>query len=331
MMNRSHFLSLAAAALTLSFSALACAAPFAYVPNEGSGTVSVIDTATDEVVADIPAGKKPRGLAISGDWLYVSDQPNNRLQMIDLRKREPGGTIALGESPEGVYVSPDGRWVAAAIEKGNDVAITDTQTNQVAFTIKVQGRNPEHAVFSPDGKKLFVSAEEGDAVDIIDFTTRKQVAQVSVGARPRGIGFLPDGSRAYVATENSNEVYVIDTATNKLVTHIKAGLRANGVAVHPDGSRVYVSNGGEGSVSVIDTADKQDRCHHPGRTAPVEYGADAGRQETVCRQWPLEQRVGHRHRAERESARRECRQAALGRCHQISTARRAGNSSPSNG
>ena len=35
---------------------LALAAPFAYVPNEKSGTVSVIDTATDSVVADIKAG-----------------------------------------------------------------------------------------------------------------------------------------------------------------------------------------------------------------------------------------------------------------------------------
>jgi len=53
------------------------AAPFAYVPNEKSGTLSVIDTETDSVVAEIKAGDKPRGLAVSkdGKTLYVSDQP----------------------------------------------------------------------------------------------------------------------------------------------------------------------------------------------------------------------------------------------------------------
>ena len=168
---RQHLAGLAAAGL-LVWQAVVNAAPFAYVPNEGSGTVSVIDTASDEVVATIPAGKKPRGLAISGDWLYVSDQPNNRLQMIDLKMRAAAGTIALGESPEGVYASPDGRWIAAAIEESNAVAITDTQTNKVAFNLQVKGRNPEHAVFSPDGTKLYVSAEEGEAVDIIDLATR---------------------------------------------------------------------------------------------------------------------------------------------------------------
>ena len=39
----------------------ALAAPLVYVPNEKSGTISVIDTAKAEVVAEIKAGKKPRG------------------------------------------------------------------------------------------------------------------------------------------------------------------------------------------------------------------------------------------------------------------------------
>ena len=58
-------------ALAASLPASLLAAPFAYVPNEGTGTISVIDTANDEVVADMPGGAKPRGLAVGGDgrWL----------------------------------------------------------------------------------------------------------------------------------------------------------------------------------------------------------------------------------------------------------------------
>ena len=37
-----------------SLGVTARAAPFAYVPNEGSASLSVIDTATDQVVAEIP-------------------------------------------------------------------------------------------------------------------------------------------------------------------------------------------------------------------------------------------------------------------------------------
>ena len=47
--------------MALSIAALstaALAAPFAYVPNEKSGTLSVIDTETDAVVAEIEAGRE---------------------------------------------------------------------------------------------------------------------------------------------------------------------------------------------------------------------------------------------------------------------------------
>jgi len=242
-------------ALLLVVPVFAFAAPFAYVSNEGSGTVSVIDTESDAVVGAIQTGGKPRGAAAGADGrLYVSDQPGNRLVVIDLKERRLAGSMALGVSPEGVGRSADGRWIAAASEQSNSVTFVDTQVQREVFIVKVKGENPEHAVFSPDGRFVYVSAEDGDTIEVIDFARRAQVAQVKVGARPRGIGFLPDGSRAYVAAENADTVFAIDARTHKVLATIPAGKRSNGIAVHPNGTRVYVSNGGEGSVSVIDTA-----------------------------------------------------------------------------
>jgi len=98
---------------------------------------------TDQMVAEIPVGKKPRGTAISADGrlAYVSDQPNNRLVMVDLVARKVSGTIALGESPEGVGISPDGRWVVAAVEESNQVVFIDTATGRKAFERKVTERS----------------------------------------------------------------------------------------------------------------------------------------------------------------------------------------------
>src|SRR5690606_11091584 len=126
--------------------------------NECGASISVIDVATDKVVDTIKdQGEKPRGLAASGDNLYVRQKTNNQRNIVDLKQRKVIGSVSLGDSPEGVYVSADGRWIAAAIEENNTVAIIDTQTNQMVDEIKVKGDNPEHAVFSPDGKKLLVS------------------------------------------------------------------------------------------------------------------------------------------------------------------------------
>jgi YVTN family beta-propeller protein len=69
--------------VTMALSALA--APFAYVSNEGSASVSVIDTATDKVTATFDVGGKPRGIALSPDRkrLYVSDQTGNAALTVD--------------------------------------------------------------------------------------------------------------------------------------------------------------------------------------------------------------------------------------------------------
>ena len=66
----------------------ASAAPLAYVSNEGSASVSVVDTATDKVVATLKIGEKPRGIALSADGarLYLSDQTLNSLLVVDTAK-----------------------------------------------------------------------------------------------------------------------------------------------------------------------------------------------------------------------------------------------------
>src|SRR6478752_1432966 len=71
-----------ACALALSWIASAGAEPYAYVPNEGSGTISIIDTATDATVGEIKTGGRPRGIAASPTLLYFSDLPSSALKVV---------------------------------------------------------------------------------------------------------------------------------------------------------------------------------------------------------------------------------------------------------
>ena len=61
-----RFLQVAAATLLILANArLAEAAPFAYIANQNSNNVSVIDTATDTVVATVAGFSSPNGVAIN--------------------------------------------------------------------------------------------------------------------------------------------------------------------------------------------------------------------------------------------------------------------------
>ena len=105
------------ALLTLFFGAPAAAEPNAYVVNEGSGTVSIIETQTDEVSATIKVGERPRGLAMSSDGarLYVSHQ-DGRLSERDMYAKEESAGMKLGRVPSSIDLSADGRLLVASIQ-----------------------------------------------------------------------------------------------------------------------------------------------------------------------------------------------------------------------
>ncbi|MBO0759270.1 MAG: hypothetical protein J2P54_25805 [Bradyrhizobiaceae bacterium] len=57
----------------------------AYVANDFSNTVSVVDTATNTVAATIPVGRGPVGVTVSpdGSKAYVTNHFSNTLSVID--------------------------------------------------------------------------------------------------------------------------------------------------------------------------------------------------------------------------------------------------------
>src|ERR1700683_325684 len=197
--------------------AAAANAENAYVPNEGAGTVTVIDTSTDQPIALIPKqgsmGKKLRGVALdsSGRTLFVVDAVGNVVLVVDTTTATVKKTLTNINSAEGIQLSPDGKWVTACAETQNQAVFIDAATLAEAFRVKIQGNNPEHCVWSPNGKWLLTSNENSHSVDVIDVAARKSVREIKTAGAPRGMGFLPDGSVVYVADETSGNVDVVPT------------------------------------------------------------------------------------------------------------------------
>jgi YVTN family beta-propeller protein len=83
-------------------------APFAYVPNAGSDTVSIINTHRDKVMATIPVGSYPLTVAIHPrrHRVYVTDAHGGTVSVINQRRSV--ATIPVGNLPLGIAVHPDG-------------------------------------------------------------------------------------------------------------------------------------------------------------------------------------------------------------------------------
>jgi YVTN family beta-propeller protein len=114
------------------------AAPFAYVANFGSNTVSVIDTATNKVAATVPVGTNPTGVAVNpnGQLAYVANQSDNTVSVIRTATNVVVGLpIPVGTTPNAVAVTPDGAHVYVSNYGSNNVSVIATSTNSVVKTV----------------------------------------------------------------------------------------------------------------------------------------------------------------------------------------------------
>lgn len=146
----SVFRSCAALAALLALGAPVALAATAYVPNEGTATISVIDTDKDVVTATIRHGRKPRGIAVAKDGrLFLSDQTGNAVVVVDTAQNATIATIPVGDSPEAIYLSPDGKWLSVAVEEKNEVVIVDTAAQKVDRRIRMKGKNPSTQCGAP--------------------------------------------------------------------------------------------------------------------------------------------------------------------------------------
>jgi YVTN family beta-propeller protein len=129
------------------------------------------------------------------------------------------------------------------------------------------------AVADSGAPRIYVTNEVSGDLTVIDSGTRKVLATVPLGKRPRGIHPSPDGKTIYVALSGSpiagpdvdestlpppdhsaDGIGVIDVAQNKLVRILHAGNDPENFDVSQDGKQIYVSNEDDAEVSIIDVA-----------------------------------------------------------------------------
>jgi YVTN family beta-propeller protein len=233
----------------------AMAAPFGYVTNSNDNTVSVIDAATNTVVATIPVGNQPDQVAVTPDGAhaYVTNFFDSTVSVIATASNTVVATIPVGFAPEGAAISPDGAHAYVSNVGDNTVSVIATASNTVVATIPV-GIFPSGVAFTPDGAHAYVTNAGDNTVSVIATASNTVVATIAVGTAPSEVAITPDGAHAYVTNAGDNTVSVIATASNTVVATITVGNLPLGVAITPDGAHAYVTNVFDNTVSVIATA-----------------------------------------------------------------------------
>ena len=122
------------------------AASKAYVGNQENGTISIIDTGSDQVIKTVPEkgkiGEKIQAVVTdpAEKKAFVVDAKGNSLVVVDLASGEVKQKIPVGQSPEGASLSPDGKTIAVCVEDDNLVTFVDVATQKVTRKIQRKER-----------------------------------------------------------------------------------------------------------------------------------------------------------------------------------------------
>lgn len=255
------------AGVSLCLASAAAAAPFAYIPNSGDNNLSVIDTATDTVVATVAlSANLPQTAAVSADGMRVYASglggAGGRVDVINAVTNSIAASIPTFGGISALAISPDGTRLYGP--GGSTVKIVNTTTNALMTLLSHPSTpNPQGVAFHPSLPLAYIVGVTFQNAFAIDTTTQT----VSVPSIPTGsssVVISPDGTTGYTLLTCTScfppaGVARFDTATNlDIPGWVATAGTPQMLAMEPDGATLYVTvrdhGAGTGSLSVIDTA-----------------------------------------------------------------------------
>jgi YVTN family beta-propeller protein len=261
----------------------------AYVANAGDGTLSVLDGASDAVVATVPVGSHPYSVAVdvATGRVFVTHTFGNQVSMLDgatnkvtdlhtgsadliaINSRTGtvyllgyGGAVTeLGEASGKFSTRPVGRyaWGLTLDESSGTVYVTRIESADLAAltvahaepAILHAGAIPCALAVNSKAHALYVANYGDNSVSAVDANTGTIMATIPVGDHPKAIAFDPDRNLIYVANTIGNSVTVIDGGRNAVLATLPAGKSPYALAVVPGSNWLYVANESDGNSSTV--------------------------------------------------------------------------------
>ncbi len=227
-------------------------ADFAYVTNQSSSDLSIIDLERMVEVRRITVPGMPAGIAVCENLgkIFTVSPDSKTLRRFDLPPQEVEIERQLDGGPIGVAVDEQRRRIFVSDWYNARVWVLSAVTLSLEKTLET-GSAPAGLAVSSDGRWLATADRDSDQVSIFDAETLDLAYRVDVGARPFAVAFAPDG-RLFSADVGSDTVTAVDPQTGRVLGKVKTGQRPYGITFAE--GRGFVTNQYDDSISVFDAS-----------------------------------------------------------------------------
>jgi len=194
--------------------------------------------------ADADRSPVALALSADGTRLLTANQTAGTVSLVDTASGKVLAEITTGDKPAGVAFTKDGKRAAVTHWFGYDLAVLDVGPDSLTVTGRVDvGPEPRGVAIASDGKTAYVAVGVANEVVRVDMDSKTVTGRLDVGREPRGVALTPDGSRLIVGNARSQNVSVVATGPWKVERTVAIdGDNLRQVAVGPDGAYAYLAN-----------------------------------------------------------------------------------------
>ena len=235
-----------------------------YASATGTNELAVIDDSTLQIVARVPAGDYPDGIAYASkaNKIYVSDLRGKTDTVINAKTNQRLTTIALGAGAGNTQYDSVSEHIFVTVHGQGKLAEIDPNKDQVIARYSLPGCREGHGLLIDSEHRLaFVACEENANLAVFDLEAKRLTAIHPVGADPDVLAFDRGLSRLYVSAE-SGIVSIFDERGHnpEKVGEGFFATNAHSVAVDSHTHRVYFplqNIGGKPLLRIALPTDKQ--------------------------------------------------------------------------
>lgn len=218
------------------------AGKLAYVTNQHSGHVGVIDVASDMQIATIPLGGAHPFVTFvtpDGSKLYITSN-RTTVYVASTTTRQIIDSVRVGFAPNGVALSVGDTLLYVSSSFGGTISEIDVRTDVVRRTFS-PGGIPQALVVSRTGHELYVANESG-WLDVYTIASGNLAARIPLNGGGFGMALSPDQARVYVSLANAGRIQVVNVNSRTTMHTFEVGGTPRRIAFTRHGGIAAIAN-----------------------------------------------------------------------------------------
>jgi YVTN family beta-propeller protein len=216
-----------------------------YIAHMGDGTLTVVDTESQRVVANLPGFSDVHGVLVVPErgMVYATVTGKDEVAVLDPRNLQVVARIPAGTYPDGLAYAPQVHKLYVSDESGRTDTVIDVDHNRRVATIPLGGE-VGNSQYDPVSRHIFVNVQTAGQLVEIDPATDRIVGRHPLPGAVGNHGLLIDAKArlAFIACEGNAKLLVVDIRTMRVLSAHVTGGGPDVLAFDPGLNLLYVAS-----------------------------------------------------------------------------------------